>query len=109
MLSPKVLKEIEEYPEAFYSFEDGLELEVEDIRQMLREVAEDLKKNPYAYSACGNAIIIGFRSEGEKNDSTYEYEFIVAKNYRTTTVDSLNIFEATDAENINAPKDFFDI
>lgn len=107
MLSPKILKQINKYPLSFYSYEDGLALEDKQIREMLVDVAETLKTQPYCYHATGNAIVFGFKSS--END-VYDYEFIVATNYRTAIIHDLNVFEANNIDTrLNAPKDFFDI
>jgi len=78
------------YPEDYYSFEDGVNLNDHEINKFVDKIVKKFrkkikkgKKSNYHYIATGNVFVCGFLNR-EENDK-YTIEIIVTKNYSSAT------------------------
>lgn len=78
----------EVYPEAFYSFKDGLDKSDEEIRELIRETIEHYKQNNCGYSMCatGRVLVAVFQLDKDNID---DYQVIVTKDY--SSLDSMEL------------------
>lgn len=82
----KIQTDIEdvEFPDSFYSFEDGLKISNEQINKWIKEATKNLKKEPENsfYNICsGDTAVIVLKYENNT------YSVYVCKGYYQTTID----------------------
>lgn len=73
-----------QYPQDFYSFENGVPIKDTEINQWIKECINDLdKNNDCASRSSGNALVFAYKSDEE----SLMAEVVVAKNYQVTEVE----------------------
>jgi len=78
------------YPEGFYSFENGVDVSNSQINQWIKECIDNLEKNKtsnVSSMSSGNTLVVVFRCYYKDNDPQYYYNVIVTKNYSEKDID----------------------
>lgn len=76
--------DIVQYPQDFYSFENGVPVKDAEINEWIRECVNDLdKNNDYASRSSGDSLVFACKNDEESHTA----EVVVAKNYHVTEVE----------------------
>lgn len=76
--------DIVQYPQDFYSFENGVPVKDTEINKWIRECVNDLDKNiDYASRGSGDTLVFAYKSD----QYSHMAEVVVAKKYQETEVE----------------------
>lgn len=74
------------YPQTFFDFGDGVDIDNEtinkEIRRMIQSLIEANEPNDYRIFATGNTYVVVFRHDYDEN----YYEVVVTKNYQSMEI-----------------------
>lgn len=76
--------DILQYPQDFYSFENGVPIKDAEINEWIKECVNDLDKNiDYAARSSGDTLVFAYKSD----QYSHMAEVVVAKKYQETEVE----------------------
>ena len=76
--------DIAQYPQDFYSFENGVPIKDTEINKWIKECVNDLDKNiDYASRSSGDSVVFVYKSD----QYSHMAEVVVAKKYQETEVE----------------------
>lgn len=76
--------DIVQYPQDFYSFENGVPVKDTEINEWIKECINDLDKNiDYAARSSGDSLVFAYKSD----QYSHMAEVLVAKKYQVTEVE----------------------